>query len=202
MNKNFFVGLGFAAAVLLVAGGAYFLGLRLPSKSTQQDTEITSGIPESLSDFTPEPPKDKGVNSGGAVSFPTYNIVVPPDWIVTGKHDNIKDTDELSVFKGEYEIKIFQGATGGSLCLYPGDAPFEGPSAELETFEEIITQKGVVLRRGGDVGGTAFTLCEKKDDGTYFQPTTFGHINFSLPANYDEEVLSKMDEIIASLERI
>ena len=199
MNKQFFAGIGVVVIILLVAGGAYFLGLRLPSKPAQQDTEVASGIPESLSNFTPEPPQDKGVNAGGAVSFPTYNIVVPPSWIVTGKHDNIKDIDELRVFQGEYEIKIFQGATGGALCLYPGDVPFEGPSAEYASYEEFTTSEGKVFRRSGDVGDTGYTVCERSDDGSFFQPTSFGHMSYSLPQGFDEQMLVEIDSIVSSI---
>ena len=200
-TKVFFTGFGFALLLLVVAGGAYFLGIKRQNVTPKKQvaTDVTGEIPESLADFTPAPPQDKGVSAGGAVSFPKYTIVVPPDWIATGKHDNINDLDELTIFKGEYEIRIFQAATGGALCLYPGDAPFEGPSATYAVFSEINGQNNLVFRRGGDAGANAFTLCELKNDGSYFAPTMFGHISFSLPAGYDADILAEMDAIISSI---
>lgn len=197
--KQFLTGIGVTVAILLVVAGAYFLGLRLPGRQEAQTDEAGSGIPESLIDFTPEPPQEKGVSAGGAVNFPNYRVIVPPQWLASGKHDNINDTDELTIFQGEYEIRVYQAAAGGSLCLYPGDAPFEGPSATYEEFSEFNTSAGLVFRRGGDTGDSAFTICELKADGSYLAPTMFGHVSYSLPDGYDPDVLAEMDAVMATI---
>ena len=107
--------------------------------------------------------------------------------------------DTLTITNGAYQIKIFQAATGGAMCLYPGDADFEGPSSRYEAFVELTTKDGILLRRGGTTKG--FTVCQKSTEN-FGQPTVFGHTSYTTPATADTAIVKQMDEMIASLKKI
>lgn len=179
--------------ILGVGGGAYYIG--------RQDAAPTPTSTSVITTPSPTPSPKKKVTAGGAVSFATYTILLPDNWTATQEHDSKTDIDRLTLKRDGYEIRIFQGATGGAQCLYPGDQEAEGPSGKYDTFVTIMTQDGVTLRRSGTAGSTGFTLCQKQPDGIYIQPTSFGHISYLLPTNFDSSVLSEMDTIIASLKK-
>lgn len=203
--KTYFAGVFSVLLFLAIAAAAYFLGRKqlnfsntptpIPTPTLQEEPGGEEAVPT-----TSENTEKRTVSAGGVVSFPAYEIVVPEGWQEKIQHDDVTQIDILTLTNGAYEIRIMQGATGGALCLYPGDAPFEGPSAEYPAFWEIKASD-ILLRRSGEEGGDAFTLCEKKDDNTYFQPTTFGHISYKLPAGYDKDMLSQMDEMASSLKK-
>ena len=99
-----------------------------------------------------------------------------------------------------------QGATGGAMCLYPGDPDFEGPSSRYTKFVELITQDGRTLRRSSTddppyQGKVGFTVCMKTDSGDYNQPTMYGHTGYSLPVGFDNSDLLEMDAMISSLKK-
>ena len=201
--KAYFAGVFSVFLFLVVAGAAYFLGRNqinfsntpTPTPTFNQESNLEEAVPT-----TAENKDTKIVSAGGVVSFPAYEILVAEGWQEKIQHDDLTQIDILTLTNEGYEIRIMQGATGGALCLYPGDAPFEGPSAEYPAFREI-TASDIILRRSGEEGGEAFTLCEKKDDNTYFQPTIFGHISYKLPAGYDKNILSEMDEMVSTLKK-
>lgn len=85
------------------------------------------------------------------------------------------------------------------MCLYPGDAPFEGPSSSYTAFVQLTTTDGIVLRRGGS--GSGFTVCQKGAEN-YGQPTGFGHMSYTTPVAPDEAMLKQMDDMIKSLKKI
>lgn len=142
-----------------------------------------------------------GVSKSAGLSFDNYSIITPSDWI--SKKESQTNMDErLTLSKGEYSISIFQAATGGALCLYPGDADFEGPSSKFEVFTTLTTKDGRILRRSGDKKGTTFTICQKSPDNSYQQPTNYGHISVKLAADFTPEILTEVDSIISSLKKI
>jgi len=140
-----------------------------------------------------------GLPKSAGLSFDQYSITTPDEWI--SKRESQTTTDEkLILEKDGYSISIFQAATGGALCLYPGDADFEGPSSRFLKFVELTTKDNKNLRRSGE--GTAFTICQKSADGSYLQPTNYGHISVKLPANPTPEMLTEIDSIISSLKKL
>jgi len=207
--NGFFAFFGKFILILLVigllVGGGYYLGTgKLPVPGYNPPGAVTTTAPVTSPGQTPTAtPQPKqvvkaGVSSG--LSFSLYSIEVPMDWKVTQQHeDEPSPMDTLTITKGTYSIKIFQAATGGAMCLYPGDPDFEGPSSRFTTFVPITTKDGTILRRGSTTGG-GFTLCQQGTEN-YGQPTSYGHISYKTPVPADDAILKEMDGLIASLKK-
>ena len=142
-----------------------------------------------------------GLPKSAGLSFDQYSIMAPNDWISKKEAQTAMD-EKLILEKDGYSISIFQAATGGALCLYPGDAEFEGPVSKFEIFTDLTTKDNRTLRKGGNKNDTTFTVCQKSADGSYQQPTNYGHISVKLPANYTPEISTEIDSIISSLKKI
>lgn len=213
MDK-FFVTFGKIALLLIVVGGAGYATYSLSAKSTSvaptNDLATTTAAPTETPQLATTPTAapsqtvSAGLNHAGGISFPRYTIRVPADWTVSHQSTSTESpTDSLTLTHGEYQIKIFQGATGGAPCLYPGDADMEGPSSRFASFVEFAGQPGTTFRRGPTQtqdGALAYTVCMKTGTNTTFgQPTGFGHISYTVPANPLTATLIQMDLIVATL---
>ncbi len=168
--------------------------------STQQVTPTLSPKPSTLVTVVAGLPKSAGL------SFDQYSVTTPDGW-TSKKESQTAHDEKLILEKDGYSVSIFQAATGGALCLYPGDADFEGPSSKFEKFVNLITKDNRNLRRSQNTPsentiGTAFTVCQKSADGSYQQPTSYGHISIKLPSAWDDEGLKVVDSIISSLKKI
>lgn len=223
MDKFFSV-FGRIALVAILAGGiaygAYTVGRRAsPAGGTARTETVTPGPtwdpglrPESLPDTTPTPDTKPGktikagLDSSSGLSFTKYQITVPSDWTENHTTENPGTwVDTLILTKGTVKLKIFQGATGGALCLYPEDANFEGPSSRYDSFTELMTADGIVLRRSSTTANSGatmgFTFCQKGPD-SFGQPTVFGHMSLTTPINPDGALLKEADTIVASLKKL
>jgi hypothetical protein len=132
-------------------------------------------------------------------------VDVPLDWSYSkeGAPSGDIQLDKLIIIKNGYKITIYQAATGGAPCLYPGDADVEGPSSRFTSYVDITTQTGDKLRRGSSAGTTNFTVCEKQGTNPYGQPTSFGHISIEVPAGgATASMLVEIDSILSSLKKI
>jgi hypothetical protein len=227
MDKFFSI-FGKAVLVLIVVaalgGGGYYLGKsgKINLGTSQESGAVTTTNPNPEPTNTVETAvtptstpsstiKTKTVTAGlsadSGLSFTKYTIQIPEGWVENHTYENTGTAvDTLTITKGNYQIKIFQAATGGALCLYPGDAPFEGPSSTYDTFVQLTTADGITLRRGTttETNGTkrGYTLCQKSTENSYGQPTGFGHTSFSTPVTPDEMTLKEMDTMITSLKKI
>lgn len=197
----------------LVYGG-YYLGSKTKGQSNQQKitTESTSKI--ITEEAVPSPTAmsvqmttiSAGLSKSAGLSFNQYSITIPEGW--TSKKESQTQLDEKLILENNgYTISIFQAATGGALCLYAGDADFEGPSSRFDDYFEIKTKDGRSLRRSGgkivsNIDPVSFTICQKSVDGSYQQPTNYGHISIKLPANWDQQKLDEIDSVISSLKKI
>lgn len=200
--EKFFSVFGKVMLVLLVLSamsyGGYYFG--------KQTKSITK--PEAINiSVTPTPTAKPsitlvaGVSKNAGLSFDQYSITNSDGWVSKKESQTAMD-EKLILTKDGYTVTIFQAATGGALCLYPGDADFEGPSSKFEVFTTLTTKDNRTLRRSGDKNGTAFTICQKSVDGSYQQPTNYGHISVKLPANFSPEMLTEIDSILSSLKKI
>lgn len=142
-----------------------------------------------------------GISKSAGLSFDQYSIVVPDGWASKKESQTALD-EKLILEKNGYIISIFQAATGGALCLYPGDADFEGPSSKFESYIALNTMDDRTLRRSGNKNETSFTICQKSPDGSFQQPTNYGHISIKAATNPTIEMLSEIDTIISSLNKI
>lgn len=194
----------------ILAGGGYYFGSQFGAKPQDTtDLPIASLSPTASPKPTTSPKQivTSGLGNIEGVNFPKYQIAVPAGWDINKEHSEVQSPlDVLTISKGGYKLKIFQAATGGAMCLYPGDPAFEGPSASFTAFVELSDAEGRLYRRSGSEslskdGTRGFTLCHKSEYG-WQQPSPFGHVSFTLPGTYDEGILEEMDGMIQSLKKL
>ncbi len=214
MDKFFSI-FGKVTLIILVlssmAYGGYYFGKQVkitekPEALSTEDQESivdTSYAPTTAPIASPPPQTTvvAGVSKSAGLSFDQYSIMFPAGW--SHKKESQTTLDEKLVLTKEgTTITIFQAATGGALCLYPGDADFEGPSSKFDVFVTLTTKDNRTMRRSGDKNGTTFTICQKAPDNSYQQPTNYGHISVKLGADFTPEILTEVDSIISSLKKI
>lgn len=220
MDK-FFAFFGKAILVIALLGGiayaSYALG-KSTSSALNSGAASTTAMPEPtttpdaglMPEKKPESAKTTMVTAGlgkdSGLSFTKYQITVPEGW--TPNHISTNEgtwVDTLTLTKGTTQLKIFQAATGGAMCLYPGDEPFEGPSSTYDSYVVITTTDGLTLRRGttNTNNGTTkgYTMCQKGAEN-YGQPTVFGHMSLTTALNPDAALLSEIDMMIATLKKV
>lgn len=190
--------------------GGYYFGIKTreiekPQAETTFNEELTVEDPIPTITENELVTINGGVTKSAGLIFDQYSLKASDEWIIKRDNQEVNEVivdEKLYLTKGEYQINIFQGATGGALCLYSTDANFEGPSSRFEYFKELNTQDERVLRRSGNTNDTGFTICQKSPDGTFIQPTIYGHISIKLPENWNQETLDEIDLIISSLNKI
>lgn len=193
-----------AGAVAYFKGWVPTLSFNKPQAVSTSTSNEPTATPEVV---TPSASPSAGftrVKSGGILVFNAYTIDVPTDWTYSKEGAPSGDivSDKLIIKNGVYQISIYQAATGGAPCLYPGDSDVEGPSSRFTSFVEITTATGDKLRRGVAQGSTSgFTVCELQSGG-YGQPTAFGHIAIASPVSPTSAILNEIDSILASLRKI
>jgi hypothetical protein len=149
-----------------------------------------------------------GLDKSSGLSFSKYQMIVASGWTDNRVTENEGvPVDTLTLAKGEYNIKIFQAATGGALCMYPNDAVFEGPSSKYDNFVNLTTTDGTQIRRSGTTtyqgNSRGFTVCQKStQDASYQQPTGYGHISITTPVNFDVATMTEIDGMLTSLQKI
>jgi hypothetical protein len=206
--QKFFEIFGKIVIVIIILGSLTYAGYYLGTKSNDtkkpiatNDSDNATTEPKPVQTITPFVEVSGGVSKSVGLSFDQYTISIPNEW--TSKKESQTTLDEkLILEKDGYSISIFQAATGGALCLYKGDADFEGPSSKFDYFVELTSKDGRVLRRSGEKNGTTFTVCQKSPDGSFQQPTNYGHISVKLPSAWDDDGLLEVDKIISSLKKI
>ncbi len=200
----------FVTAVLVfLAATVYYKGFPVFPAYNKNSVSTQSGIPATGSEIaetvpTATPKQVTTVKAGGVLVFKPYSIDVPLDWQYSkeGSPSGDVPSDKLTLTKGGYKITIYEAATGGAQCLYPGDADVEGPTSKFISYTNITTQTGDLLRRGAVQGSTGFTVCEKQGTNSYGQPTSFGHISITTPGLPDAQMLIEVDSILTSLKKI
>ncbi len=185
----------FVTAVLVFLGATiYYRGFpTFPGYNKGVVSTIASPEP------TATPLSGITVTAGGVLVFSKYTVQVPATWQYAKEGDT--QADKLTLTSGDYKITIYEAATGGAQCLYPGDPDSEMATRYI-TFTEITLQGGSKLRRGGTTA-TAFTVCEKPlGSASWGLPTSFGHISVATPAAPTNAMMTEIDGILASLKKI
>ena len=186
------------AVIVFLGATIYFKGL--PTFPLDNKVPVATLAPSA----TATPLVVTTVKAGGILVFHAYTIDVPTDWIYAKEAAPTGDIaiDKLILTKAGYKITLYQAATGGAPCLYPGDPDQEGPSSRFVSFVNITTATGDKLRRGVvESGGTGFTVCELQSGG-YGEPTSFGHISIVTPAIPTQVDIDQIDSILSSLRKI
>jgi hypothetical protein len=192
--------------ILLVAGGAFFVGksgVKIPGVALTTPTVSPTASPTLPPPPPPTAKPSKTVTGGGILSFPKYQVTIPADW-QDSKESQGADIEKIILTKGTYQISILQGGFGGATCLYPGDPDMEGPSVRYEMYKEITTKSGDLFRRswdGNELTASGYGVCHKTQYG-WGEPTGYGSISFKTPATKTKEMLDEMDAILASFTKI
>lgn len=191
--------------IILTAGLFFFVGkssttnnivLEAPAPTLTSETTATAT-------FTPTAVPMQKVTGGGVMSFPKYELTIPADWQVVREVPG-PDSERVIVKGGGYELSILEGGFGGSVCLYPGDADSEGPSARYDSFKEITAKSGDKLRRswtGSELTAKYYTICHLTQYG-WGAPTLFGAIGIKTPTPPTADGLAVLDQILASFTRL
>lgn len=203
--------IGIVVTLLAVVVYIKFVVLNNTQRATDfqnQEASIPTPLPTLTPTSTPLPsifpspsPSGSGTvtTAGGLLVFNKYSITTPADWTVT-KTQPVPQSEKVVITKGAYEISIYQAATGGSQCTYPGDITPQGPSVSFTKFTEISTQSFNKLRRSqGTTAG--FTVCELLQS-SWSSPTTFGHIAIKTPTTVNNTIMIEVDSILSSLKKI
>jgi hypothetical protein len=205
--QKFFEIFGKIMLVLLILGSLTYAGFYFGKQTKKTEKQITvteiSPTPKEQATLTPYPLITilGGLPKSAGLSFDQYSVTTPDGWI-SKKESQTSLDEKLILEKDGYSVSIFQAATGGALCLYPGDADFEGPSSKFEIYIALNTKDNRTLRISGDKNATSFTVCQKSADNSYQQPTNYGHMSIKMPNNWTEEMLKEIDSIISSLKKI
>ena len=199
-----------AVIIILTAIIFYFIGKQnvLPvltknppvilSPSSYPTLPSLSSSPTSAPQDTPIPLQT--IKGGGILSFPHYQLKASSDWIYSREAEG-QDNEKIILKNGSYSLSISQGGFGGAVCLYPGDADNEGPSARYVQYVEITTNSGDQLRRSTPENGKGFGICQHTQYG-WGAPTLYGHISLTVPNNPTPEMLKEIDAILSSLTKI
>ncbi|MBI3282821.1 hypothetical protein HYZ70_01985 [Candidatus Curtissbacteria bacterium] len=202
--KKYLVAVLLLVIIILVGILAFILGKSSDKKVLEAITptptifKVAQTVTPTVSP-TPTIEETKKVRGGGILSFPKYELTVPVAWQVTRDAPN-PDIEKVIFKKNGYEMSILEGGFGGAVCLYPGDADVEGPSARYEQYVEITTKSSDILRRSW-TGGGGFSVCHKTQYG-WNQPSLFGSISIKIPASYSNEMILEIDRVLASFDRI
>ncbi len=191
---------------ILTAFVAYFVGKQntLPLLTKNPAVTLSPSSYPTLSSPTSTPQDTpillQTIKGGGILSFPRYQLKAGSDWIYSREAQG-QDSEKIILKNGSYGLSITQGGFGGVVCLYPGDANTEGPSARYNKYIEITTNSGDKLRRSTPEEGPGFGICQLTQYG-WGAPTLYGHISLTVPNNPTDKMLKEIDEILASLTKI
>lgn len=134
------------------------------------------------------------------LAFGAFTFSHPQSWAVTESSEN--GTLTVSIYRNNYEIKIYQAPVGGAVCLFKDSPAFQGSSGDLRNkdYTEFTTQSGLVMRRyfnQNEGEKSTFYFCDKEAEGPYFTtPTDFGGVTYYVPAKYDVNIIAEMDKIV------
>lgn len=138
-----------------------------------------------------------------SLSYQPFTISYPQTWTASASAGT--NNLSLAIYKNNYEIDVTQAPVGTSVCLFSDSPSFNGLSGDLrgKQYTELTTSGGAVLRRYFNANsGSESTMyfCERQAQGLYFvTPLTIGGLIYSVPAQYDLDVINEMDNIVKTL---
>jgi hypothetical protein len=201
---KYFIAILVTAVLVFLGATVYYKGLpTFPSYSKNPVSTESATLATVEAVPTPTPVSTLTIKGGGILEFNSYTVEVPSTWKYTkeGAPSGDIELEKLILTKGDYKITIYQAATGGAICLYPGDPDTEGPSSKFTTFTELKTATNDKLRISGTGSGN-LTVCQMTGTNPWGEPTSFGHISIALPAVTTPEMITEINGIIASLKKI
>jgi hypothetical protein len=137
---------------------------------------------------------------------PKYEISFPSGWIQYQDIDTENSTYQLLLSKDNHEITISQLEAGQAICQYPQHPAVEKTSIQFDQYQEFTNKDGSIYRRSRlstkepQEGFINWTICQfQKGEEEFVSPTFFGYIIYRTPSDYNGNLLSEMDMIIASI---
>lgn len=204
-TKYILLGVSILLILLVLGGGAYYLGVSKQQSTPQKNKNLTT--------FTITPSPSQIASNSGLITYTNtklpgnsleaYTISYPISW-----NRNVRRTaeliDELTLTKENYTITITQTAGGGAGCIFEGQVP-NGPYGDYRNkqYTELTSPVGILRRfentppNQGD-NTLRFDFCASVN-GVYQTPTSVGSIMYTVPKNYDNSLLKEMDSIIETL---
>ncbi|MEK7552969.1 MAG: hypothetical protein AAB505_02590 [Patescibacteria group bacterium] len=145
-------------------------------------------------------------------SNPYYNIRYPYDWLLNSSKAipaNEYESSIVAFVKENHKFEVYiPSAYSPSICLFEGDSPYTiageastvkiigdyiEVKSSLNTFRRPVNSKPVDGRTNEQV----FLICQKEKNTNFF---TTSNIHFSVPINYNSNLVSQMDEILKTFE--
>lgn len=218
MDK-FFAALGrvFFLVVLaaILVGGGYLLASKfrpgaVSPKGANQVVTMSSPLTSMTNKPVVKTPVFKTITAGlpksAKLSYYQYKITFPDNWSVSNQGDLAIPTERLVLSKNGHQLSIYQAATGGADCVYPGDSTPEGPAGMYGSYVEFAGNDKITYRRGmvdsTNISTQNFGVCARVQNISFGEPTPFGHILYQTPKAFDQDILAEMDGIVASLTRV
>lgn len=147
------------------------------------------------------------------VSLLPFKITYNSSW--DREYENQSPKSELALLKNNHKLTIYQGIFGGSACIFP-DSKDEWSNMVMEDDPDRIISEYVEFEKGTEVFRRVeynhenldkdkkhFGICigdvERKIFGS---PTYYGSISYTVPLDYDPELMKQMDSFVESLELI
>jgi hypothetical protein len=137
-----------------------------------------------------------------------FSLEVPQGWNIS--RFSPPELWFVEISKGDYALQIFKPYEG-SICIYPGDKPYEGPAQNFDQWVNIQTNFGSI-RMGRDASPQGnnkimFRACIERqntsDGHKYFwKSTDIGNIQYYVPVNYDEKMINEMNGIVQKIQLI
>jgi hypothetical protein len=184
-----------------------FLGIYLSRFIPISDNKKTQDISSTIS---PEP---TNINQHYVLKDGTSSLDYPPGWTITDNTQEISNPytnklewiQDVSLKKGDYSLTSkFSIEPHG--CNF-SDTPEEYVDVTGDQFDDFseTTINGLKYRKSKimtEENTYFWRICSDysfKYQGTYTSRAGFGHVAYGTPIKYDENILSEMDQIMASM---
>ncbi len=142
-----------------------------------------------------------------------FTIKHPSSWVPKATSINPYAANMVLVRKGDNAtISIAQADGGGGLCIFSDSK--QSPDGNFDTdlrhlpFVEISTPIGILRRFPAESIypklGIDYSFCAKNSNGTFSggaYSTPVGGMSYSLPSNYDANLLAEMDAIVKTINK-
>jgi len=183
--------------LIIIAGGAYFWSQKKVEAPTS--TDISAPVVDTTDWKT--------------YSNSNYTIRYPQDWLLDFSKAIPADEyagSQVTLTKENHRFEIYiPSASSPSTCLFEGDPPYttKGEASTVKITGDYIEVKSSsdTFRRSvnpkpidGRTNEQVFSICQKYKDSNFFH--TSNNVSFSVPINYNKNLVLQMDEILKTFE--
>ena len=135
----------------------------------------------------------------------TFKLHYPESW--KAAHEELPIGYLILLQKGSVRLRIFNTATHGGQCLYPGDPYVENFARKFTDFTEIEKGNGIIWRLSKaeefNEFGYDYVVCQKGDHEQWGDSTRVGWISLhDTNHQYDDATRTEVVEILKKMELI